>query len=157
RGQAGCHLCSSERSRSCVPCQGAALPNSTHNCRVRMRFMKFLIATIGVLFAASSVWAQGVVRVHEGPRATVRVAPGVRVRVAPPARRVEVRVAAPSPRHVWIRGYWLWEGGHHVWIAGHWEVPPMVGQVWVEPQWVQEGGEWVFYPGHWEAAAVPAP
>src|SRR5262245_9298433 len=54
--------------------------------------------------------------------------PGVRVRMAPPPMRVEVRPMAPSPRHVWAPGYWQWRGGRHVWMAGSWIVPPVVGQ-----------------------------
>ena len=60
-----------------------------------------------------------------------------------------MRTAPPSSRHVWIRGYWGWEGGRHVWIGGRWELPPAPGRVWVEPRWVMEGGEWALYQGHW--------
>src|SRR5262245_51669278 len=77
------------------------------------------------------------------------VGPAVRVRVAPPVVRREVRVVAPSPRHVWVGGYWAWQGRRHVWIAGHWELPPAPNQMWVEARWVLENGEWVFYPGYW--------
>ena len=40
------------------------------------------------------------------------------VRVAPPASRVEVRTVAPSHGHVWVGGYWRWNGSAHVWVAG---------------------------------------
>ena len=78
-------------------------------------------------------------------------APGVRVRVAPPAARVEVRTRAPSPRHVWVPGYWGWRGGRHVWIGGFWRMPPQPGHVWIEGRWVDSGGEWVWEEGRWAA------
>ncbi|PSM30804.1 hypothetical protein BVG81_008640, partial [Haliangium sp. UPWRP_2] len=84
--------------------------------------------------------------VTASPRAEAQV---VRIRVAPPAPRVEVRAVAPSPRHVWIPGYWQWGGQQHVWVAGRYDLPPATGQVWVEERWVNEGGQWVFYQGHW--------
>jgi hypothetical protein len=75
--------------------------------------------------------------------------PGLRVRVAPPPMRQDVRPAAPSPRHVWRGGYWGWEGGRHVWLSGRWDLPPAPGQVWVEGRWLNDGGEWGFTPGYW--------
>src|SRR4051812_49402716 len=47
------------------------------------------------------------------------VVPGVRVGVAPPPARVEVRPVAPSRAHVWIPGHWAWRHGAHVWIGGY--------------------------------------
>jgi hypothetical protein len=79
-------------------------------------------------------------------------AQGIRITVAPPAMRVEVRPAAPSVRHIWVPGFWRWGGGRHVWAAGHYEVPPAAGRVWVDARWANEGGQWVFYEGHWEPA-----
>ena len=74
--------------------------------------------------------------------------PEVRVRVAPPAVREEVRPPAPSPRHFWHGGHWYWERGRHVWIPGSWELG-RPGYHWAEGHWVNEGGYWVFRPGHW--------
>src|SRR5262249_22688593 len=82
-------------------------------------------------------------------RAEVRVpAPTVRVRVAPPVVREEVRIAQPSPRHVWVPGYWGWRGRSHYWVGGRWAVPPAAGRIWIEPRWVTEGGIYVFHPGY---------
>ena len=71
------------------------------------------------------------------------------VKVGPPAARVEVHGAAPSARHVWVGGYWRWNGSAHVWVAGGWHVPPRQRAVWVEGHWrkVPGGGDWA--PGHW--------
>src|SRR5258708_39915275 len=66
-----------------------------------------------------------VVVVHDAPPPP----PGEEVVVvhdAPPPERVEVITVAPSPEHVWIRGYWAWRGGW-VWMPGHWERPPPPG------------------------------
>ena len=82
-----------------------------------------------------------------------RVAPEVVVRQAPPPPRQEVIIAAPSPRHVWVAGYWTWSNGWQ-WVPGHWDVPPQrLAQrpsVWMPGQWVQRGPDWVWRPGHWE-------
>jgi hypothetical protein len=82
------------------------------------------------------------------------------VRYAPPPVRVEVRPAAPSPRHYWVPGYWAWRGNTHVWNAGYWARPPSAGVVWVEPRWVQDNGEWYFEDGEWVpagSAGAPPP
>src|SRR5215475_4096292 len=74
---------------------------------------------------------------------------GVRVTVAPPVLRVEARPVAPSPRHLWIAGYWGWRGGRHIWLPGHWAMPPATGYVWEPARWENDSGAWTFYDGHW--------
>lgn len=91
--------------------------------------------------------------------------PGVRVNLAPPPVRVEVRPVAPSARHTWIAGHWTWRGNQHVWSPGAWMLPPNQGWVWEPARWVNENGAWVFFEGHWkhpnppmrELVAVPSP
>lgn len=39
-----------------------------------------------------------------------------------PAPRVEVIPVAPSPRHVWVKGYYKPRGRHYVWVPGHYVV-----------------------------------
>ena len=46
------------------------------------------------------------------------------VRDAPPPPRAEVMLVRPSPRHVWIAGYWHWQGNRYGWVRGHWMLPP---------------------------------
>src|SRR3954467_3391946 len=71
----------------------------------------------------------------------------VNVRIAPPAPRVEVVPARPSRRHVWVRGYWGWDGYHHVWVPGHY-VAARHGYTYVEPRWRPAGrGHWRFHGG----------
>ena len=45
------------------------------------------------------------------------------VRVAPPRPLVERVVPAPSPRHVWVAGYYRWNGRAYLWVPGRWVVP----------------------------------
>jgi hypothetical protein len=88
---------------------------------------------------------------------------GVVIRTAPPAPHQEVIVAQPSPRHVWIGGYWRWQGNRHIWIAGHWELPPREHAVYVPARWDRRDDGYVFVEGSWQdagavsnAAPIPA-
>jgi hypothetical protein len=74
----------------------------------------------------------------------------VYVQIAPPAPIVEVQVAAPSPRHVWIAGFHRWDGRAYVWVPGRWALPPRPGKVWVAGHWAHHrtyGHYWV--EGRW--------
>ena len=74
----------------------------------------------------------------------------VYVTVAPPAPIVEVRVVAPSPKHVWIAGFHRWNGTAYVWVPGRYVLPPHAGQVWVAGHWghhTVHGHYWV--EGRW--------
>ena len=71
------------------------------------------------------------------------------VKVAPPVARVEVRAVAPSHAHVWVNGYWRWNGSAHVWVAGAWRVPPRPGVAWADGHWKKTPGGWVWIDGHW--------
>ncbi len=73
----------------------------------------------------------------------------VDVRIAPPVARVEVVPVRPSPRHVWIRGYWGWDGYRHAWVPGHY-VLARRNLVYVEPRWEAAGrGHWRYHRGGW--------
>jgi hypothetical protein len=74
-------------------------------------------------------------------------APQVIVMAPPPPRR-EVVYVRPSPRHVWLPGYWAWRGNRYVWI-GHYVVPPPGRRGWVEPRWERRSGTYIFIEGHW--------
>lgn len=99
---------------------------------------------------ASLFMASVILTVSSAQSATVV---NVGIGIAPPPPRVEYR---PSPRrgHIWIPGYWAWDGGRHVWVEGHWERARR-GYHYVEPRWALVGNQWVFYPGYWAAAAPP--
>ena len=71
------------------------------------------------------------------------------VKHRPPARKVVVRPARPSTRHVWIAGHWQRRGGAWVWKPGRWAVRPRAGAAWVPARWEKTAGGWQFVPGHW--------
>lgn len=73
----------------------------------------------------------------------------VYVKIAPPAARVEVRVASPGPGFVWVEGYHRWHGGAYVWVPGRWTLPPRPGAVWVPGHWKGTRRGWVWKAGHW--------
>jgi hypothetical protein len=82
---------------------------------------------------------------------------GLRVGGPPPPVRVERVPAAPSPRHVWVPGWWWWEGARYEWRAGAWVIPPATGEVWVPASWRFENGQWTYYPGYWSVSGVVDP
>jgi hypothetical protein len=69
---------------------------------------------------------------------------------APPPAPQEVVAAAPSERHVWINGYWVWRGRWE-WVPGHWHVAPAQYRRWVSGRWLlQANGSYRWVGGHWE-------
>jgi hypothetical protein len=85
------------------------------------------------------------------PQYAPEYAPGPEVVVgeAPPPPIAEVVTVQPSPYHVWIRGYWGWDGHRRYWSAGHWELPPHGRHAWMEPRWEHRDGRYVFVHGYW--------
>lgn len=69
---------------------------------------------------------------------------------APPTPQQDVVSAQPSPKHVWLAGYWTWRNDQYQWMAGHWELPPNVNSTWVAPRWEQQGNSYKFYEGYWD-------
>ena len=69
---------------------------------------------------------------------------------APPAPRTEVVGVAPSPAHVWVKGYYVYQNGRYVWLPGHWETRPRSGAIYVAGHWDRTSRGWVWTPGHWE-------
>jgi hypothetical protein len=101
-----------------------------------MQFKRKFVATLiaGSMAAASTIFAEA---------ASVNISIGT----PPPPIIVET---APPPRagHVWVNGYWRWNGARHVWVKGHWVVARR-GYHYVPESWVNVNGRWVFHPGHW--------
>jgi hypothetical protein len=71
------------------------------------------------------------------------------VQNAPPPDRREYITEAPSPDHVWIRGYWSWQGGAWLWMSGHWERRHHHDDQWEQGHWVQTAHGWEWHDGHW--------
>ena len=67
----------------------------------------------------------------------------------PPVPQVEVIGAAPSPRHIWVPGYWSWTGRRYTWMAGHWEQRPRESANYTAGHWERTPRGWVWYEGYW--------
>jgi WXXGXW repeat (2 copies) len=70
------------------------------------------------------------------------------IRARPPIPHY-VRVAPPSPRHVWIDEEWEPRGGTYVFVGGHWAMPPHPGWHWMPGHWDQRPRGQVWIPGRW--------
>jgi hypothetical protein len=71
------------------------------------------------------------------------------VREAPPPVIVERRPSPPGQGHVWVDGYWNWNGHKYVWERGHWAVPPRGRAVWVAPRYERHEQGYRYMPGQW--------
>ena len=63
----------------------------------------------------------------------------------PPVVRYEP-LPPPRPAHVWVHGYWAWDGNDYRWLPGRWE-RARVGYVYVQPEWIQSPEGWQFRQG----------
>lgn len=77
-------------------------------------------------------------------------------RIGPPPLRIESPTLQPSPRHVWIPGYWKWAGINYAWIDGRW-VKAKPKRAWVPGTWEQVGNHWVWKPGSWKKIETGEP
>jgi hypothetical protein len=66
-----------------------------------------------------------------------------------PVRPHYERIAAPSPRHVWIEEEWEPRGGRYVFVGGRWAEPPHPGLAWIPGHWAARPRGEVWIPGHW--------
>ena len=76
-------------------------------------------------------------------------AAGVYVRFGPPPPPREVYVRRPSPRHVYVPGYYQWQRNQYVWAPGYWAVPPRPRAAWVPGYWAPRHGNYIFIQGYW--------
>jgi hypothetical protein len=90
-------------------------------------------------------WGRGGAAVYVGPQEPEYVI----VREAPPPIVVEQRPSPPSGVHIWIDGYWNWNG-RYVWERGRWAVPPHEHAVWVAPRNESHEKAYRYAPGHWK-------
>jgi hypothetical protein len=73
----------------------------------------------------------------------------VYVRIGPPAPRVERRPPPPTPRHVWVDGFYRWDGRAYVWAPGYWTVPPRARARWIPGHWTHRRRGYYWVEGHW--------
>ena len=67
----------------------------------------------------------------------------------PPALRIEIPLPRPSPKHIWVPGYWTWQTDAYVWAPGVWMLPPEPNAVWVEPRVEKRSGVSIYISGFW--------
>jgi len=67
-----------------------------------------------------------------------------------PTTPVVVRVAAPSPNHIWITDEWVLRNGKYVHQPGYWMVPGN-GKSWKNGYWKNGNGGHYWVPGRWKA------
>ena len=72
------------------------------------------------------------------------------VREAPPPIIVERRPPPPGQGHIWIDGYWNWNGQRYVWEPGHWAAPPHEHAVWVAPRYEKDQQGYRYTRGRWQ-------
>src|SRR2546423_14298604 len=110
--------------------------------------MKREILRALAIIALAGMFGNGCARrvvVHESVMTTPP--PGeVVVSTEPPRAKHEVIGVAPSPRHVWVDGYWVRTRDRWAWVAGHYELRPREGAVWVRGHWDHTDRGWVWTP-----------
>jgi hypothetical protein len=71
------------------------------------------------------------------------------VRIGPPPPPREVIVMRPSPRHVWIPGYYEYRRDRYHWRHGYWAMPPRPRAVWMPGYWAPRRHGHVWISGYW--------
>jgi len=75
---------------------------------------------------------------------------GVYVTMAPPPPPVVGYVGRPPSReHVWVDGYWRWNGYRHEWVSGYWTRPPHRHARWAPGYWRHERRGYIWIEGRW--------
>ena len=75
---------------------------------------------------------------------------GYIVGYGPPEPREEVIIVAPSPRYVWVPGYYTYSGGTYIWIEGRYQIPPRGKTRYVQGEWVKTPKGYKRGKGHWK-------
>ncbi|HZE99392.1 MAG TPA: hypothetical protein VE981_20475 [Planctomycetota bacterium] len=75
--------------------------------------------------------------------------PGVLIPEPPPPPRRDEPPPQPSANHVWVGGYWYWNGRTFVWIAGGWVARPRPNAVGVSGHWDRRDAGYFWIPGTW--------
>lgn len=100
---------------------------------------KFLAAAVLVLGSTATVHADP--NISWGVTISSGMPPPPVVRYEPPP--------PPRPSHVWVQGYWNWNGGAYVWVPGRW-VGARPGYVYAQPQWIEGPQGWQLQRGGWK-------
>jgi len=98
-----------------------------------MKILKYAGFVIGLIGGAQLLTACSGYIVAEGPPPMVN----------------EVIVVAPSPRHVWMPGYYSYDRGNYVFINGSYRVPPRGRTSYVQGNWQHTSKGYKRNKGHW--------
>jgi hypothetical protein len=71
----------------------------------------------------------------------------------PPEPLYEQMTVSPGHGHVWIDGYWHWNGYEWVWVGGRWIREQGAAYVYVQPHYDYTAGTYVYKPGYWSSRA----
>ena len=74
---------------------------------------------------------------------------GYVVATGPPPMANEVIVVAPSPRHVWVSGYYSYNRGNYVYNDGYYRVPPRGRTSYTQGNWRNTPKGYKRDKGHW--------
>jgi len=99
---------------------------------MRIRFIRSLLFTGGMLFLSTAAFAQV----------------GVAVTIAPPALPAYEQPICPGDGYIWTPGYWAWDGEYY-WVPGTWVMPPEPGFLWTPGYWAWGDGGFFFNEGYW--------
>ena len=88
--------------------------------------------------------------VEERPPRVIEHRPAIVVQEEPPPVIVENRPPPPGNKHIWVDGYWRWNGNKYAWVPGHYERLHK-GKYYVASRWVHTPRGWEFYEGYWTA------
>ena len=99
-----------------------------------MKTLKYFIL-IGTLLAGAQVFT---------------ACTGYFVATGPPMPPDEVIVVAPSPRYVWVPGYYEYRGGTYIWIQGSYKIPPRGKTRYVQGDWHKTPKGYKRGKGHWK-------
>ena len=76
----------------------------------------------------------------------------VEVPYPPPAALIEAVPPSPSTSHVWLDGFWTWQGRYYTWIRGGW-IFVSAGESFAPWQsFYTRSGLLMFAPGAWYSA-----
>ena len=99
-----------------------------------MKTLKYLVAVLALITGAQLLTSCTGYIVAEGP--------------PPPPN--EVVVIAPSPRYVWVPGYYSYRGGAYIWIQGSYQLPPRGRTNYVQGEWMKTPKGYKRGKGHWK-------
>ena len=74
---------------------------------------------------------------------------GAFIATGPPPMVNEVIVTAPSPRHVWVPGYYSYNSGSYVFVNGYYSVPPRGRTAYTQGSWQNTPKGYKRSRGYW--------